>query len=249
MVIVAEAAAGEGYASHVLPSAGLSGAAVLGLVVAPAAVACLPIAWTPVFIRQVRWSRRMTRQDSMLRAINGLLIVLHDLRSAQVHHGMAERLLYCRRLERVARCLTKDLLPNSDVSYLGSGDWLTRRAAGWAEAIRHMQRQVIAPVPGGHGKVEALLAHEIRCLATGDLGALAWREPPPPPSRRTTLRRQAISAARAVVVAALPLVAVLAAQPFVHASSAVFAWARIATAIWALLYVLLSIRTPDMAAR
>jgi hypothetical protein len=104
-----------------------------------------------------------------------------------------------------------------------------------------MQRQVIAPVPGGQGKVEALLAHEIRCLVTGDLGALAWREPPPPPSRRATLRRQAISGARAIVVAALPLAVVLAAQPFVHASSALFGWARIATAVWALLYVLLSI--------
>ena len=55
------------------------------------------------------------------------------------------------------------------------------------------------------------------------------------------LRRQAISAARAAAVAALPLVAVLAAQPFVHASAPIFNWARIATAIWALLYVLLSI--------
>jgi hypothetical protein len=123
--------------------------------------------------------------------------------------------------------------------FLGSSEWLARRAAGWAEAIRHIQRQVAAPAPDRQGKVEALLAHEIRCLVTGNLGALAWREPPPPPSRRATLRRQAVSAARAAVVAALPLAAVLAAQPLVHASSAVFGWARIATAVWALLYVLL----------
>jgi hypothetical protein len=86
-----------------------------------------------------------------------------------------------------------------------------------------------------------VLVHEIRCLVTGDLGALAWREPPPPPSRRARLRKQAISATRAVVVAALPLAVVLAAQPLLHASSSLFDWARIATAIWALLYVLLSI--------
>jgi hypothetical protein len=85
-----------------------------------------------------------------------------------------------------------------------------------------MQRQLIAPVPGGQSKLEALLAHEIRCLAAGDLGALAWREPPPPPSRRATLRRQAISAARAIIVAVLPFAAVLIVQPFLHASPGLF---------------------------
>ena len=96
-------------------------------------------------------------------------------------------------------------------------------------------------MPDGKGKLEALLAHEIRCLATGDLGALAWREPPPPPPRGATLRRQAISTVRAVVVAILPLAAVLATQPFLHASPGLFGWARITTGIWALLYVLISI--------
>jgi hypothetical protein len=83
-----------------------------------------------------------------------------------------------------------------------------------------MQRQLIAPVPGGQSKLEALLADEIRCLATGDLGALAWRELPPPPSRRATLRLQAISAARAITVAVLSFAAVLIVQPFLHASPA-----------------------------
>jgi hypothetical protein len=189
---------------------------------------------------------RMTRQDRLLSAANLLLLVLHDLRSARIYHGMDKRLQQCRYLEFAARYLTRDLLPHAEVSQLGSSDWLARRAAGWAEAIRHMQRQVVAPIPGGQGKVEALLIHEIRCLVTGDLGALAWREPPSPPSRRATLRRQVISATRAIVVAALPLAVVLLAQPFLHASPGLFSWARIATAIWALLYVLLSI-DPSMS--
>jgi hypothetical protein len=154
---------------------------------------------------------------------------------------LPQRLDHCRYLEFAARGLAHDMLPPSSISSLGSGDWLTRRTAGWAEAVRQMQRQVIASVPGGEGKLEALLAHEIRCLATGDLGALAWREPPPPPSRRATLRRQVISTVRALVVAGLPLAAVLATQPFLHASPGLFGWARITTGIWALLYVLLSI--------
>jgi hypothetical protein len=70
-----------------------------------------------------------------------------------------------------------------------------------------VRRQLIVPVPGGQGKLEALLAREIRCLASGDLGALGWREPPPPPSRRAT-----------IIVAVLPFAAVLIVQPFLHAS-------------------------------
>jgi hypothetical protein len=70
-----------------------------------------------------------------------------------------------------------------------------------------MQRRLIAPVPGGQSKLEALLARQIRCLATGDLGALARRKPAPPPSRRATLRRQAISAAQAIIVTVLPFAA------------------------------------------
>jgi hypothetical protein len=241
LVIVGEAAAAEGYARRFLPASGFQGAIVLGLVAAPAAFACLPIAWAAVYIRLDRRFRRIIRQDPVIEAIDSLLIILYELRSPRVYREMGERIYHCKYLEYTAHLLTRDLLPHSKVSRLGASDWLERRAAGWAEAIRHMQRQIIAPVPGGHGKIEALLVHEIRCLVTGDLGALAWREPPPPPSRRTTLRKQAISAARAMVVAALPLAVVLAAQPFLHPSSSLFDWARIVTAIWALLYVLLSI--------
>jgi hypothetical protein len=170
-----------------------------------------------------------------------LLLVRYDLKSSNSFRGMPRRLYHSHHVEFAARCLSRDLLPQSSIGYLGSGDWLTGRAAGWAEAIRYMQRLIIAPVAGGQGKLEALLTREIRCLASGDLGALAWREPPPPPSRRATFRRRAISTARAIVVAALPLVVVLTAQPFLHVSPGVFSWARITTGIWALLYVLLSI--------
>jgi hypothetical protein len=240
-VMAAEAAAAEGYARQVIPAAGLRGAVILGLVAAPAAAACLPIAAVAALFPQYRLVRRMILQDTLLAAADALLEVLYDLRSAGACRPVAQRLRQCRILESAANRLSRDLLPEPVVSPLGSGDWLARRAAGWAEAIRHIQRQVIAPIPGGQGKVEALLAHEIRCLVTGDLGALTWREPPPPPSPRATIRRRAVSAVRATVVAALPLAAVLAAQPLVHSSPAVFGWARIATAVWALLYVLLSI--------
>ena len=179
-VAVIEAAAGEAYASHFFPTPGWPSAVILGLVVGPAAVAWLPFAAGVVAILLFRQSRRMTRQDPLLTALDSLLLVRYDLKSSDSYRGVPWRLYHCHHLEFAARRMTRDLLPQSSIDSLGSRDWLTRRAAGWAEAIRHMQRQIIAPVPGGQGKLEALLAHEIRCMASGDLGALAWREPPPP---------------------------------------------------------------------
>ena len=240
-VVVAEAVAGDGYARHLLPAGGWQAAVVLGLIASPATVACLPIADALAYAPFAHRARQIARRDSLLPVLAWLLSVLHDLRSSRDNRGVPQRLDHCRYLEFAARRLAQDILPASSISFLGSNDWLTRRTAGWAEAIRQMQRQVIASVPGGEGKLQALLAHEIRCLATGDLGALAWREPPLPPSRRATLQRQAISTVRALVVAVLPIAAVLATQPFLHASPGLFGWARITTGIWALLYVLLSI--------
>lgn len=238
--VALETLAGEGYARHLLPGVGWWGAVVLGLIVIPASVACLPAGALVVGMRWRRHHRDIGR-DILLDALDSLLRVHHDLTAPRAFRGMRQRLYECRLLELAAHRVERDLLPPSAISNLGSGNWLSRRAAGWAEAIRFMQRQVVAPVPGSQDKLERLLAHEIRCMATGDLGALAWREPPPSPSRRATVKRQAISVARAVTVAAIPFAAVLAAQPFLHASPAVFDWARITTGIWALLYVLLSI--------
>lgn len=90
-------------------------------------------------------------------------------------------------------------------------------------------------------KAEATLIHEIRCLATGNLGSLAWREPPARLPRRVVFRRNAIIVFRTLLVAALPLAAVLAAQPIVHLNAGVFGWARIAFATWALLYLVISL--------
>lgn len=239
-IAVLEAMAGEGYARHLLPGAGWRAAAILGLIVIPASVAWL-LAAALVQEALLKHQGRKIGEDSLLNALDSMLLVLHDLRTSRVFRGMDQRLDHCRHLEFAARCLERDLLPPHAVSFLGSRSWLTHRAAGWAEAIRHMQRQLVAPIPGRQDKLERLLAHEIRCLATGDLGALAWHQPPPSPSRRTTARRQAIALARAVTAAVLPFAAVLAAQPFLHTSPGVFGWARVTTGIWALLYVLLSI--------
>lgn len=241
-IVVFEAAAGAGFSQHQLPVGGWWAAVALGVTAGPAAVTCLlPAAVVIVAVPYGRRNRQLIRADPQVAAIDSLLLVLHDLRSPRAHSGMALRLYYCRHLEFAARCLTRYLLPPARVSRLGAGNWLAHRAAGWAEAIRFAERQIVAALPDRHNKTESLIAHEIQCLATGNLGALAWRSPPPAPSRSAKRRRAVVAVTRAAVAAALPLAAVFAIQPFIHASSSLLGWAKILTGAWALLYVLLSI--------
>jgi hypothetical protein len=241
VIAVLEAGAGEAYASRVLPTTGWLSWVILGLIVSPAAIACLPVAGL-IFNGIWQWGyRKLIREDCLLIVLDLLLDVLDDLRSIPGNHRFAIHLRHAEYFELAARCLTRDLFPAGRISFLGSGDWLARRAAGWAEALRHMQRQLVASVPEGQAKLEAFLIHEVRCLANCDLGALTWREPPPPLPRRAVVKRRAISVVRAILVAGLPLAVVLTAQQFLHANPGLFDWARITTGIWALLYVLLSL--------
>ena len=239
--VVIEAAVAEGYVGRVMPTAGWGAWVVLGLVAVPAVLACVLTAGGILLMIFATQYRRVRRADCLVTVTGMLLYVRDDLRVSPTGRPIAQPLARARSVEVAARLLEKHLLPGYLTSYLGSGDWLARRAAGWAEALRDLQRQIIAPVPGRRDKAVATLAHEIRCLATGDLGALTWREPPPNPPRRVVLRRKALTALRTVLVAALPLAAILAAQPLIHASPGVFGWARIATTTWALLYLVLSL--------
>jgi len=232
-IVVLVTAAGEGFDRRVLPVGGWWSWVVLGVVTALAAIACLLAAVMIVNWLWQRWLRKLHRENCPLVVLDLLLDVLDYLRTATGNRSIGRRLSLASRLEYAAQCVTRDLLPSSTTSFLGSGDWLVQRAAGWAEAWRHMQRQMVASVPGDLTKLEELLVHEIRCLATCDIGALAWCEPPPPPSRR----RQVITWARVILVAGLPLAAILITQQFVHVPG-VFSWAA---GIWAVLYVVLSL--------
>jgi hypothetical protein len=95
-VIPVEAAAAEAYAHRALPSSGLPAAVVLGLVAAPAAITCLPVAFVTVFFPQDRWVRQAVRQDRLLQTIDLLLEVWHDLRSGHSFPSVQWRLRRCR---------------------------------------------------------------------------------------------------------------------------------------------------------
>ena len=146
-------------------------------------------------------------------------------------------------VEFAARYISRDLLPRVFLSDLpaASTDWLKKRAAGWAEALRQMQREIVVSVPGMRPMLEVELRREIQCIATGNLVELPWRQPPPSPSRRTTLVQKTIEILRTILVAVLPLGAVLVGQAVLHFNSGAFRWAIITTAVWALLNIVISL--------
>ena len=241
LTAIFEAATGELYSRRILPTSGLWSWVVLGLTVAPAAVACVPIGGA---VFSALWRLRylqIVREDCILILLDLLLMLLDDLRRCDDDQSFGHRLVQASRLEYAARRLLHSLVPSSATGYLGSGEWLKQKLAGWAEALRLAQRQLIAALPGDKAGFEEFLVHEIRCLATSDLGALSWQEPPPPLPRRALLRRRTITVIRATLVAGLPLAAVLTAQPVLHLSAAVFDWARVSAGLWALLYIIVSL--------
>ena len=233
LALLAEIAVAEGYDQHALPTSDWWAWVVFGLAVLPAVCASMLVAVAIEAVLGTRWILKVPRGNCQVVLLDMLLNMLLDMQSRQL--DLELRMYWSRRLEWAARWISSDLLPSAFLSFLGSGDWLRRRAAGWAEALRYMQREVIASVPGGQPKLEARVRHEIQCLAIGDLGALAWRRPPPPPSRRTTRARKMIEILRTLMAGGIPLGAVLAAHAVLHFNTGVFQWLIIVTGVWALL--------------
>lgn len=240
VTVGAEFAAAIAYNNHeVLPTAGESAWLVLGLVAIPAYFVLWVAYEVIIFVLALRIVDGLLRKNCQFVLIDMLLSVLQGMQSPSRRCDIAQRREWAEWLESAAGRARKDLLPSSFLSGVGAGEWLQRRVAGWAEAFHYMQRDVVAQVPGGQQKLESLMRHQIRCLATGDLGALAWRQPPPSPPRRVALWRMAAATLRTVLVAGLPLAVVLATQSIWHFSVGDFRWATIATGAWGLLYVMI----------
>jgi len=243
IAVLSEIAVAEGYDHQALPTAGWWAWVVFGLLVLPAVFLAMLIWATILTVLGARRVWSVVRKHCQAILLDKLVSTLREMQIPSRQHDLEQRLHWSVNLEWAARRVSRSLLPPEFLGYLTpvSADWLRRRAAGWAEELRYMAREVVSSIPGAQAKLEAKLRHEIRCLATGDFGALAWRKPPLSPSRRTTLVRKTIEILRTALVAALPLGAVLVGQAALHFSTEVFRWASIATAAWALLYVIVSL--------
>ena len=248
VIVGAGAATADGYLRHDLPPAGWQYWTVYGLLAAPAVTLCV-FASAAIMDDLARRARGDSYPENIqAELIDDLLRVLHQMRTSG-KRGPSSSLDIAARLDTAAVRLKYGLLPAERIEYLASGDWLQQRIDGWAFALEYLQRDIVASVPDSWPKVERVLRHEIRCLTTGDLGALAWRQPPPPPPLRERRRTAALATLRALLVAALPLATVLATQPFLHTSTGAFHSAQVATGAWALIYVLVSLdpAIPDKA--
>ena len=235
LAVLVEIAAAEGYDQHALPTSDWWAWVVFGLAVLPAVCASMLVAAAIETALVTRWVLKVPRGNCQMVLLDTLLSMLLDMQSRQL--DLELRMYWSRNLEWAARWISSDLLPSAFLNFLGSGDWLRRRSAGWAEALRYMQREVIASVPGGQPKLEARVRHEIQCLAVGDLGALAWRRPPLPLSRRTSRARKMSEILRTLLAGGIPVGAVLAAHAVLHFNTGVFQWLIIVTGVWALLCI------------
>src|SRR5262249_42335913 len=205
VVALFETAIAEAYDHHGLPATGWWSWIVFGLVAAPVVAVC-GMACVLLGNALAWWhAKGPYRADCLAALIDTALRVLDGLGSPARRRDQAVRLRWAVELEDAASLLNKNLVPPSYLRYFSSRDWVSQRLARWAEALYHIQRQVVTPSSRSQHEVQRILRHEIKCLATGDLGVLAWRKPPARPPRRVTMRRRAMVAVRSLAVAALPL--------------------------------------------
>lgn len=240
LAVAAEALIAQGYGDNDVPTVGWWSWIVLGLITIPATALCMLCSAILQAIVSTRRIQSVTNEQCESLLILVLASVLFEIRTSR-RISAAQRLALARNLEWAARQVARNLLPARPLRRIASGDWLARRAAGWAEALRYMQRELVTPVPGGQSRLEARLRNEIRCLAVGDLGAMAWRQPSPASPKKASLGQKAITTARTIVVAALPLGAALTVNALAHVPNEVFRWTTVVSAAWCLLYTTLSL--------
>ncbi len=207
-----EIGAAIAYDRDLLPSSGWSAWIVLGLISLPAVFMSMMICGMVITFVEWRGTIRVIRNNCQFILSNLLLFILTGLQSPGRCRDLAQRQKWAEDLEWAAKRVRDDLLPSTFLEQVGTGEWLRRRVAGWVEAFHQMQREVVTPVPGGQHKLESVIRHQIQCLTTGNLGALAWRQPSPKAPRRSSFWRTVTAVLRTILVAALPLLAVLVLQ-------------------------------------
>lgn len=189
----------------------------------------------------VFWRARLRRIRPLATAIYMLLGVLWEMEQPTDPSQLQLRSFWMSLLEQAARSIERDL-----VTVLHGYDQHTRevttqhfRAA--ARAIRILKQDIAMPTTGSWDRVEAELSHAFTALANGDLGDLRTAEEPSEERHPVSRWSRTIAAARTLLVAAAPLATVIALQPVLELAADHYHWAKIATAGWAAVYLLISI--------
>ena len=172
--------------------------------------------------------------------LDELLNIINDLGNPLLRNDLAQRGIWCLRLESAASTMEKRLPASFGQTDQTTVSWLTERARGAARALRQMKRQLLAPVDGTWDRLAATLRKEVVALASGDLGDLRWAAPPSNTAVRKPRWRIALGMLRAIASAVVPLVVLLAVQPLLHLDAGVLQWAKLIGLAWALLYLLVT---------
>lgn len=182
--------------------------------------------------------RRFRRQDPRGVALTILLDLLGEVRRPNGHNEMSRRRRWMQTLEVAALTLENDLPATFGLADPHTAERLRIGSRRAAAALRQLKYDVAAASPRSWPRIEAVLAQDIRALATGDFNRLLTAEPPAPPRVTRSRREIAVKAARTIVFAVLPLAVVLTAQPWLRFNETILNWARLGAIAWALLYVL-----------
>jgi tetratricopeptide (TPR) repeat protein len=173
--------------------------------------------------------------------IDYLLDVLKTLTSLEDKNDLSVRRGMIYKIEYAARRLERDLPKIFESSDSQTDEWLRTRAAGCAEALRHLKREIIVANAETWDRLAVLLRKEIGALATGDWAGLRWISPPPKAANVRSWWRIAIVVLRTVVVMAIPLIATFTLDPVLDLAPKTFGIAKIVSVAWAILYFLLTI--------
>ncbi|MBR7833805.1 hypothetical protein KDL01_11045 [Actinospica durhamensis] len=242
--VAATAGAVEAYLRHIGPNSGWQFWVCYGLILAPA-VTLVQLALHSYisWASYARWRGQM-ESAAHFEILNDLLWLLYRVRSPGLR-TVAMEVNDAKTAENAALKLGVFLMPRKRMAGLAEKGWIGERLAGWARALRQLERGLVAASPEATAEVDRALCHAIGCLARGDLGSLEWLAPPdsaPSPAQR---RRRVLTIVRDVLVAVLPIGATLTAHAFGHLSAGAFNWVLIGTGAWAVLNLMI-VLDPDL---
>ena len=173
--------------------------------------------------------------------IDYLLDVLKTLTSLEDKNDLSVRRGMIKKIEYAAGRLERDLPKIFESDDSQTDEWLRSRAAGCAEALRHLKREIVVASGETWDRLAVILGKEIGALATGEWASLRWISPPPRAANARSWWRVAIVVLRTVVVMAIPLIATFTLDPVLDLAPKTFGIAKIVSVAWAIVYFLLTI--------
>jgi hypothetical protein len=222
---------------------GIGWAAIAGsLAISVAIISFLMISNEQVPLVLSGWRlRRLRKEYARSAMLDRLLDLVEEISVPANRIDFQMRGHWIFYLEDIALTMEKSLAPTVAATDPATREWVQHRQAGAVAAVRRMKREIISSRPGSWPRLLNILRQQIDAVATGDLARLRWVTPPALEQRRRSRIAQAMGALRVVVVACVPVIVIIAAEPFLALSPAIDSWIKIAGLIWAIISILIAV--------